>query len=68
MRTIMPAVCASGGQVGKFVIVDRIGRVISSEPMLQGSNGRATGQAGWFAYKRTSSDLLNTDAGRILKL
>jgi HK97 family phage major capsid protein len=52
----------------QFVIVDRIGTVISYDPMLQGSNGRATGQAGWFAYKRTSSDLLNTDAGRILKL
>jgi HK97 family phage major capsid protein len=52
----------------QFVIVDRIGTVISYNPTLTGTNGRATGQAGWFAYKRTSSDLLNTDAGRILKL
>jgi HK97 family phage major capsid protein len=49
-----------------FVIVDRIGMQITHSDWVLGTNRRPTGQHGFLALWRTGSDLVNTDAGRLL--
>lgn len=54
------------GDFTQFCIVDRIGTTLVYEPLVKGANRRPTGEAGWFAYKRTGSDVLVPDAFRVL--
>ncbi|MFD8532079.1 phage major capsid protein [Streptosporangium canum] len=56
------------GDFTQFCIVDRIGTTVEFIPHLFGSNGRPKGQRGWYAYKRTGSDVLVPDAFRLLNL
>ncbi|WP_329338586.1 phage major capsid protein [Streptomyces sp. NBC_00663] len=54
------------GDFRNFYIVDRVGMTMVYEPLVKGANGRPTGEAGWFAYWRTGSDVVNADAFRLL--
>jgi HK97 family phage major capsid protein len=54
------------GDFRQFCIVDRVGTTLVYEPLVKGANRRPTGEAGWFAYKRTGSDVLVPDAFRLL--
>jgi len=57
------------GDFSQYCIVDRIGTSIMYEPMVKSTgNGRPTGQAGWFAFKRTGADVLTSNAFKTLKL
>ena len=57
------------GNFSEFYIVDRVGMSVLYEPMVKstGSN-RPTGQAGWFAFWRVGSDVVDPDAFRLLQL
>ncbi|REE62129.1 HK97 family phage major capsid protein [Streptomyces sp. 3212.3] len=54
------------GDFRNFYIVDRVGMTMVYEPLVKGANGRPTGEAGWFAYWRVGSDVVNPDAFRLL--
>lgn len=54
------------GDFSEFVIVDRIGSTIELIPNLMGANQRPTGQRGAFLWFRTGSDVLVTQAFRML--
>lgn len=54
------------GDFRNFYIIDRVGMTMVYEPLVKGANGRPTGEAGWFAYWRTGSDVVNADAFRLL--
>lgn len=56
------------GNFSEFYIVDRVGMSVMYEPMVKGSNQRPTGQAGWFAFWRVGSDVVDPDAFRLLQL
>ncbi|MFC3982293.1 phage major capsid protein [Streptosporangium jomthongense] len=56
------------GDFTQFCIVDRVGTTVEFIPHIFGSNGRPTGTRGWYAYKRTGSDVLVPDAFRLLNL
>ena len=56
------------GDFRNFYIVDRVGMTMVYEPLVKGSNGRPTGEAGWFAYWRVGSDVVNADAFRLLNI
>jgi HK97 family phage major capsid protein len=57
------------GNFSEFYIVDRVGMSVMYEPMVKstGSN-RPTGQAGWFAFWRVGSDVVDAAAFRLLQL
>jgi HK97 family phage major capsid protein len=50
----------------QFVIVDRLGSVVVFDPNIRGINRRPTGEVSWTLYWRSGSDLVSTDAGRVL--
>ena len=54
------------GDFSNFVIVDSVGTSLMYEPMVKGANFRPTGQAGWFMYWRTGSDVTTASAFRTL--
>jgi HK97 family phage major capsid protein len=54
------------GDFSQFYIVDRIGMSVLYEPMVKGATQRPTGQAGWFAFWRVSSDVTTPQAFRAL--
>lgn len=54
------------GDWKQFVIVDRIGTTIELIPNLVGANRRPTGQRGALLWFRTGSDVLVTNAFRLL--
>lgn len=57
------------GDFQHYCITDRIGTTIMFEPMVKStSNGRPSGQAGWFAFFRTGADVLTSSAFKLLKL
>jgi HK97 family phage major capsid protein len=56
------------GDFRQYLIADRIGTTLMYEPMVLGSNRRPTGQAGWFAYKRTGANVLTSNAFKLLKV
>ena len=57
------------GDFSMYQIVDRIGTSIMYEPMIKSTgNNRPTGQAGWFAFRRTGADILTSNAFKTLKL
>ena len=54
------------GDFNQFYIVDRVGVSLMYEPMVKGASQRPTGQAGWFMYWRTGSDVATPSAFRVL--
>jgi len=57
------------GDFRQYQIVDRVGVSVLYEPLLRSTgNGRPTGQAGWFAFKRTGADVITSNAFKTLKL
>jgi HK97 family phage major capsid protein len=56
------------GDFSNYVIADRIGMTVEFIPQLFGSNGRPTGQKGWFAYARHGADSVNDAAFRVLNV
>lgn len=55
------------GDFRQYYIIDRVGMTMVYEPLVKGSNGRPTGEAGWFCYWRVGADVVNPDAFRLLK-
>jgi HK97 family phage major capsid protein len=52
-----------------FYIYDRVGVEMRYEPIVKGTtNGRPTGQSGWFAFWRTGSKVVDPNAFRVLLL
>lgn len=56
------------GDFSNYVIADRIGTTLSYIPHLFGSNGRPTGQSGWYAHFRVGADSVNDGAFRLLNV
>jgi HK97 family phage major capsid protein len=61
---------ALAGNFDQFYIVDRVGMTVMYEPMVKttASGGRPTGEAGWAAFWRTGSDVVDPAAFRLLQL
>src|SRR6185312_13788028 len=56
------------GDFGQFIIVDRVGVSMVYEPLVKDSStARPTGQAGWFMFWRTGSQLSTVNAFRVMK-
>ena len=56
------------GDFGQFIIVDRVGVSLIYEPMVKGSGSSLpSGQAGWFMFWRTGSQLATVNAFRVTK-
>jgi HK97 family phage major capsid protein len=57
------------GDFSQFYVVDRIGMTIQYNPMVMGrTNSRPTGEAGYFAMWRVSSDVADVGAFALLQL
>jgi len=56
------------GDLSRYYIIDRIGMSVAYEPLVKGANRRPTGEVGWFAFWRVGADLVDTNAGRVLRL
>ncbi|ABM15138.1 phage major capsid protein [Mycolicibacterium vanbaalenii] len=56
------------GDFQNFVIADRLGTTLSYIPNLMGPNGRPVGKAGWHAWIRVGSDVVNPGAFRLLNV
>jgi HK97 family phage major capsid protein len=56
------------GNFAEFYIVDRVGMSVIYEPMVKGTNGRPTGQGGWYAFWRVGSAVMDANAFRLLQL
>lgn len=56
------------GDFRQYYIIDRVGMTMVYEPLVKGSNGRPTGEAGWFAYWRVGAGVVNPDAFRLLRV
>lgn len=52
----------------QYYIVDRVGMRVLYEPLVKGANQRPTGEAGWYAFWRTSGNLVNVTAGKVLNV
>jgi HK97 family phage major capsid protein len=72
--TTMSASTAAGtleaifGDFNQFIIADRVGVSMIYDPLVQGSGGiLPSGQAGWFMFWRTGSQLSTVNAFRVLK-
>ena len=55
------------GDFGQFIIVDRVGVSMIYEPLVKGSTFLPTGQAGWFMFWRTGSQLSTVNGFRVMK-
>jgi HK97 family phage major capsid protein len=70
----MPSTATSGstvltyGDFSHFLIADRVGLSVALIPHLLGANRRPTGQRGFYAFWRSSSDVLAWQAFRSLKV
>jgi len=56
------------GDVSQYKVIDRVGTSIAYDPLVLGANQRPTGQAGWFAFKRTGANVLTSNAFKLLRL
>jgi HK97 family phage major capsid protein len=54
------------GDWDQFLIVDRVGVSMIYEPMVKGTGATPSGQAGWYAFWRTSSGVSTSSAFRFL--
>ena len=56
------------GDFGQFIVVDRVGVSMVYEPLVKGTGGiLPSGQAGWFMFWRTGSQLSTVNAFRVMK-
>ena len=56
------------GDFGQFIIADRVGVSMIYDPLVQGTGGiLPSGQAGWFMFWRTGSQLSTINAFRVMK-
>jgi HK97 family phage major capsid protein len=56
------------GDFGQFVIVDRVGVSMIYEPLVKGTGGiLPAGQAGWYMFWRTGSQVTTANAFRVMK-
>jgi len=56
------------GDFGQFLIVDRVGVSMIYEPLVKGTGGIIpAGQAGWYMFWRTGSDVSTANAFRVMK-
>jgi HK97 family phage major capsid protein len=56
------------GDFGQFLVVDRVGVSMVYEPLVKGTGGiLPSGQAGWFMFWRTGSQLSTVNAFRVMK-
>jgi HK97 family phage major capsid protein len=72
--TTMGGVTTSGaleavmGDFGQFIVVDRVGVSLIYEPLVKGTGGiLPAGQAGWFMFWRTGSQVAVPNAFRVMK-
>lgn len=56
------------GDFSNMIVVDRIGMEIVQNPLVVDTSARPTGQVGWFAIWRSSSNVLVDDAFRLLTI
>lgn len=56
------------GNFSEYYIVDRVGMAVMYDPIVKGTNGRPTGQGGWFAFWRVGADVVDPGAFRLLQL
>lgn len=56
------------GNFSEYYIVDRVGMAVMYDPIVKGTNGRPTGQGGWFAFWRVGADVVDPAAFRLLQL
>lgn len=57
------------GDFKQYLIVDRVGTTIMYNPLVLSTNAnRPTGQAGWFAFKRTGADVITSNGFKLLRL
>lgn len=56
------------GNFREYYIVDRVGMAVMYDPIVKGTNGRPTGQGGWFAFWRVGADVVDASAFRLLQL
>jgi HK97 family phage major capsid protein len=56
------------GNFAEYYIVDRVGMAVMYDPIVKGTNGRPTGQGGWFAFWRVGADVVDPAAFRLLQL
>jgi HK97 family phage major capsid protein len=58
------------GDFGQFIIADRVGVSMLYDPMIKGSGNAQlpTGQAGWYMFWRTGSQVSTTAAFRYLSI
>lgn len=56
------------GNFSEYYIVDRVGMAVMYDPIVKGTNGRPTGQGGWFAFWRVGADVVDAGAFRLLQL
>lgn len=56
------------GDFKKYYVVDRVGMSVEFVPHLFGSNGRPTGQRGWYAYWRNGADVVDANAFRLARI
>jgi HK97 family phage major capsid protein len=56
------------GNMAEYYIVDRVGMAVMYDPIVKGTNGRPTGQGGWFAFWRVGADVVDPSAFRLLQL
>jgi HK97 family phage major capsid protein len=56
------------GDFGQFIVVDRVGVSLIYEPLIKDpTTGRPQGEAGWFMFWRTSSQVAVPGAFRVMK-
>ena len=56
------------GDFGQFLIVDRVGVSVIYDPLVQGAGGIIpVGEAGWYMFWRTGSQLTTVNAFRVMK-
>jgi hypothetical protein len=71
--TSMDAVNATGGHknllffdANSFIICERLGTTVVFEPLVPGAGGIIpAGMAGWYAYRRVTSDAVTATALRV---
>jgi HK97 family phage major capsid protein len=57
------------GDFSRFLIVDRIGMTVQYDPLVRKTtNGRPSGEVGWYATWRVGSDCLDPNAFRLLQI
>ena len=56
------------GDVRQYRIIDRVGAQLAFNPLVLGSNRRPTGEVGWVLWSRVGSDIVTSNAFKLLRL